>query len=309
MPSMNTLLNNVRLGYGDESLYSQGLGFKNLIYLLVMINSMETSIENIYRMLTIEEPEAHLSYGNKRLLASFINSMLTEENNLQLFISTHSTEFINKLDLKNTTVVNEGEAFSLLSNMSDMERDYLAKKPNLDFLKFLFSKSCILVEGPTDEMLIRAYLHYRKDLLHDIEVISLHKGFTKMIELWLKVNKQSGHKLGIVRDYDYEDKAKFNHEKYNEEPNIIVATTYYYTLEDEIVHEGDNFQILKKYFEENYSWNDIDNPSKLSEKWKSAKTDIMLRFCQDIGTQSLKELCLPSHINKVLNFFIEGEKE
>lgn len=309
MPSMNSLLNNVKLGYGDEYLYSQGLGFKNLIYLLVMINSMESSDQSIYRMLTIEEPEAHLSFGNKKLLASFINSMLTEENNLQLFISTHSTEFINKLDLKNITVVNGGSAFSLLSDMNDGERDYLAKKPNLDFLKFLFSKSCILVEGPTEEMLIKTYLHNRKDILNDIEVISLHKGFSKMIELWLKVNKGSSHKLGIVRDYDDQEKAKLNHEKYNSEPNIKVATTKNYTLEDDIVNEDGNYSILKNYFEENYSWSEIDEPVKLSEKWKGAKTDVMLKFCQSMGTDELKDLVLPNHINKVLKFFIEGIKE
>ena len=309
MPSMNSLLNNVKLGYGDEYLYSQGLGFKNLIYLLVMINSMESSDQSIYRMLTIEEPEAHLSFGNKKLLASFINSMLTKETNLQLFISTHSTEFINKLDLKNITVVNGGEAFSLSSDMNDSERNYLAKKYNLDFLKFLFSKSCILVEGPTEEMLIKTYLHNKTDTLNDIEVISLHKGFTKMIELWLKVNKNSTHRLGIVRDYDNQEKAKLNHEKFNIEPNIIVATTKFYTLEDEIVNEGNNYSLLKKYFEEKYSWSDIDNETKLSEKWKEAKTDVMLSFCQSMGSDNLKDLKLPGHINKILKFFIEGIKE
>lgn len=309
MPSMNSLLNNVKLGYGDEYLYSQGLGFKNLIYLLVMINSMESNDQSIYRMLTIEEPEAHLSFGNKKLLASFINSMLTEESNLQLFISTHSTEFINKLDLKNITVVNGGNAFSLLSDMNDSERDYLAKKPNLDFLKFLFSRSCILVEGPTEEMLIKTYLHNRKDILNDIEVISLHKGFSKMIELWLRVNKNSTHKLGIIRDYDNQEKAKLNHEKYNTESNIKVATTQHYTLEDEIVHEANNYSILKNYFEVNYSWSNIDTPEKLSEEWKGAKTDVMLKFCQSMGDEHLKDLVLPKHISTVLDFFIEEVKE
>ena len=41
MPSMNSLLNNVRLGFGDDYLNTQGLGYRNLIYLLVMMNSLE----------------------------------------------------------------------------------------------------------------------------------------------------------------------------------------------------------------------------------------------------------------------------
>lgn len=36
MPSMSSLLNNVRLGFGEEYLNTQGLGYRNLVYLLVM---------------------------------------------------------------------------------------------------------------------------------------------------------------------------------------------------------------------------------------------------------------------------------
>ncbi|EGQ1595348.1 hypothetical protein FD641_11755, partial [Staphylococcus pseudintermedius] len=156
MPSISSLLNNVKLGIGDEYLHSQGLGYRNLIYLLVMMNSLEVNSEAALNILTVEEPEAHLCISNEKLLTSFINTNINSTDQIQVFISTHSSEFLNKLELKNVTVVKEGKAFSLSSVVKETELDYLAKKPNLDFLKFLFSRKCILVEGPSEEMLIKS---------------------------------------------------------------------------------------------------------------------------------------------------------
>ncbi|PER25068.1 ATP-dependent nuclease [Bacillus cereus] len=311
MPSISSLLNNVRLGIGEEYLHSQGLGYRNLIYLLVMMNSLEVNQDIALNILTVEEPEAHLCISNEKLLASFINSTIKKSEKTQLFISTHSSEFLNKLELKNVTIIKEGKAFSLATVTEERDLDYLAKKPNLDFLKFLFSRRCILVEGPTEEMLIKSYLSTKDNLLHDIEVISLHKGFTTMLDIWLKVNEGTSHKIGIIRDFDDQPKAKGNHEKYNTYENIYVTTTSEYTLEPEFVKSGQNFEKLKGYFAEEHSWSEeeIKTPDTLADKWRTAKTDIMLKFCRDFGSGGLKDVVLPKHIERVLNFLQSGVKE
>ncbi|MGG0435790.1 AAA family ATPase [Priestia megaterium] len=308
MPSMSSLLNNVRLGFGEEYLNTQGLGYRNLVYLLVMMNSLEVNCDIALNILTIEEPEAHLCISNERLLASFINSMVNASNQTQLFISTHSSEFLNKLELENVTVVTEGSAFSLKSEMEDQQLSYLAKKPNLDFLKFLFSRRCILVEGPSEEMLIRSYLSSQTNSLNDIEVISLHKGFTKMLDIWLKVNEQSTYRIGIIRDFDNQTNAQESHEAYNNYDNIYVTTTTEYTLEPEFVKTGENFDMLRTYFTLKHGWSEVDTPESLSDTWRNAKADTMFKFCQDFGRDDLREIELPQHIAKVLKFLLSGEK-
>jgi putative ATP-dependent endonuclease of OLD family len=309
MPSMNSLLNNVRLGFGDEYLNTQGLGYRNLIYLLVMMNSLNVNSDVALNILTIEEPEAHLCISNEHLLASFINSMLRSSHQLQIFISTHSPEFLNKLQLDHVSVITEGRAFSLKTALGAEQLDYLAKKPNMDFLKFLFSRRCILVEGPSEEMLIKSYLSSNANSLNDIEVISLHKGFTKMIEIWLKVNENSSHRIGIIRDFDNQPKAQADHEKYNEFDNIYITTTTEYTLEPEFVKSGSNFETLKNYFVSKHGWTEVDTAEALAEKWKTAKADTMLKFSRDFGKDDLEEVVLPQHISKVLKFLQYGEKQ
>lgn len=275
-----------------------------------MMNSLEVNKDIALNILTIEEPEAHLCVSNEKLLASFINSNILSSDQSQLFISTHSSEFLSKLELKNVTVVKEGKTFSLSSVVRETDLDYLAKKPNLDFLKFLFSKKCILVEGPSEEMLIKSYLSFQKNMLNDIEVVSLHKGFKNMLDIWLKINEGTSHRIGIIRDFDNQPNAQQSHEEYNRYPNILVTTTTEYTLEPEFVETGENYIHLKQYFLEEHGWkeNEINTSEALSTKWRTAKTDIMLKFCRDFGTGHLENIKLPNHIQQVLDFLLNGDK-
>ena len=170
MPPMTSILSSVRLGYSGENLSSQGLGQRNLILLLVLLNSLlDKSDETAFRVLTVEEPEAHLCINNIRLMASFIKSFTDNNKTIQLVYSTHSTELINKVDPRNLIVMSAGKALSLVTELDDKERDYLSKNPNTDIFKLFFAKRCILVEGLTEELLIKAFLQSKPEL-SDIEI-------------------------------------------------------------------------------------------------------------------------------------------
>ena len=109
MPPMTSILSSVRLGYSGENLSAQGLGQRNLILLLVLLNSLlDKSDETAFRVLTVEEPEAHLCINNIRLMASFIKSFTDNNKTIQLVYSTHSTELINKVDPRNLIVMSGG---------------------------------------------------------------------------------------------------------------------------------------------------------------------------------------------------------
>ena len=289
MPPMQTILNSIRLGYSDAELTLQGLGYRNLILLLVLINSLMGKKNDVaLNILTIEEPEAHLCINNIRLMSSFLKVFALKNKSAQLFYSTHSTELINKMDLKNVVIVHEGNAFSLLQELEEEERDYLTKNPNLDLFKLFFSKKCILFEGISEEMLIRSYLDSKNEL-SDIELISFHKGYTKIIEIWKKVNYGTSNKLGIIRDYDCQDKAKKDHDKYDDGKTICVRTTDEKTLEPEIVKTGDNYTILKDKYGETLGWKNMSY-EEMQKAWQNAKASDMLTICKDIECGDLPNL-------------------
>ena len=301
MPPMQSILSSIRLGYSDEELSLQGLGYRNLILLFVLINSLVGRQNDVaLNVFAIEEPEAHLCINNIRLMVSFLKVFTAKNPTMQLFYSTHSTEFINKMNLKNVVVLHNGEAFSFMDELDDSGRDYLTKNPNLDLFKLFFSKKCILFEGISEEMLLRAYIDSKQEL-SDIEVLSFHKGFIEIIKIWKKINKNNSNKLGIIRDYDNQEKAKKQHDKYDDGTNICIRTTSEYTLEPEIVKTGNNFTVLKEKYGKGFGWEDM-TPDQMEKAWREAKASDMLTICKDIANGELSDLQMPKHIQDVFDF-------
>lgn len=308
MPQMQSLLSSIRLGYSDAELSLQGLGYRNLILLLVLIHSlMNTKDDTALHVLTIEEPEAHLCINNIRLMVSFLRIFTNKNPSTQLFYSTHNTEFINKMDLKNVIVIHDGQAFSFLDEFTDKELDYLTKNPNLDLFKLFFSKKCILFEGISEEMLIRAYID-SKDELSDIEPLSFHKGYIDIIKIWKKVNCNTSNRLGIIRDYDNQPSAKKKHDVYDDGKSICVRTTSEYTLESEFIKTDNNYQVLKSKYGETFGWKDYDI-EQMQKAWREAKASDMLTICKDIANGNLPELKMPNHIQQVLDFLTQKDGE
>ena len=308
MPPMQSILSSVRLGYSEEELSMQGLGHRNLVLLFVLINSLlGKETDTALNVLTIEEPEAHLCINNTRLMVSFLKAFTDKNKTVQLFYSTHSTEFVNKMNLKNVVVLHNGKAYSFADELEDDDFAYLAKNPNLDLFKLFFSKKCILFEGISEELLIRSYID-SKESLSDIEVLSFHKGFEKIMNIWKKVNEGSGNKLGIIRDYDNQPNAKKQHDKYSDDKEICVRTTEYYTLEPEIVNTGNNYKILKNKYGDVFGWNDM-TAEQLTEAWENAKASDMFTICKDLASGELEGFQMPKHIQEVIDFLSQESGE
>ena len=227
MPQMGSVISSVRLGYENDNMFAQGLGHRNLILMAVILNSYISKERDIsFRLMTIEEPEAHLCCSNIQLMISLISIFGRKNSYTQIVYSTHNAEFVNKLGIDNVIVFHSGEAFNLSNELTDKERDYLSANPNTDIFKLLYSRKTILVEGITEELLIKSYLQMRNDL-SEIKVLSFHKGFTRIIDIWKKINGGTKSRLGIVRDYDEQLKAQAAHEKKQDE-QICVKTTQGY---------------------------------------------------------------------------------
>ena len=298
MPQMSSILGSIRLGYEEESMFAQGLGHRNLILLTVLLNSYLNKEHDIsFRLMTIEEPEAHLCISNVLLMTRLINIFCQKNKYTQIVYSTHNVEFVNKVGLEKVIVLHNGEVFSLKTELTDTERDYLVANPNTDVFKLLYSKRAIIMEGITEELLIKSYLQTRTDL-NDIKVLTFHKGFTKIIDIWNKVNAGSGNKLGVVRDYDDEPKAKRDHEK-RQNDYVIVRTTKGYTLETDITNY--NYDLLKSKYGEIYGWSNM-TADQLQNDWRKKKSDVMLRICHDLINGELDGFTMPPHIQQIIDF-------
>ena len=299
MPQMSSIIGSIRLGYENDNMFVQGLGYRNLILMSVILNSYINKERDIsFRLMTIEEPEAHLCNSNILLMISFLYIFCQKNSYTQIVYSTHNTEFVNKIGIDKIIVFHNGSAFNLSKELTDIELKYLAANPNTDIFKLFYSRKVILVEGITEEFLIKSYLQTQSDL-NDIKVLSFHKGFTKIIKIWKKINCGTSNKLGIVRDFDNQPKAQTNHEVMDDK-QVIVRTTNGYTLETDII--SINYELIKEKYGNNYGW-DAMTPDEIQKDWRdNKKLEIMLKICHDLIKGDLKGFKLPSHIQQIINF-------
>ncbi|ELB2150613.1 TPA: AAA family ATPase [Vibrio parahaemolyticus] len=296
LPNLKNILSNITLKYGNEFLYQKGLGQRNLIYILILF-AYYKSCGDTFNLCCIEEPEAHLSVNNLRLVRDFIEKSSSNSGSLvQTIISTHNPSIINKLKISNVLAFTGEKAISMSDTPTKLV-DYLRKRPNFDILKLLFANKVILVEGPTEEMLISTYLS-KQPALNDIDIIPIgQRGYATFLDIWLALNKDNQNKkIGVVRDYDNSDAAKAKHDAYDTvHANVTVRTTTNYTLEIDLVEAEDNLALLNDLFEME---GDLDAVSKHMINGKTAR---MLDVCDAmVDEENPLDIKLPAHIAEVI---------
>ncbi|HCG8158144.1 TPA: AAA family ATPase [Vibrio parahaemolyticus] len=296
LPNLKNILSNITLKYGNEFLYQKGLGQRNLIYILILF-AYYKSCGDTFNLCCIEEPEAHLSVNNLRLVRDFIEKSSSNSGSLvQTIISTHNPSIINKLKISNVLAFTGEKAISLSDTPTKLV-DYLRKRPNFDILKLLFANKVILVEGPTEEMLISTYLS-KQPALNNIDIIPIsQRGYATFLDIWLALNKDNQNKkIGVVRDYDNSDAAKKRHDAYDTaHTNVTVRTTKHYTLEIDLVEAEDNLALLNGLFEMD---GDLD---AVSDHMINGKTARMLDVCDAmVDEENPLDIKLPAHIAEVI---------
>lgn len=123
-------------------------------------------------ILLIEEPENHLSHANLNKLISHIE---TRSDSKQLIVTTHSSFVLNKLGVDRILMF-DGKIGITLGDLPAETKRYFMRLPGHDTLRMVLSTRCILVEGPSDELVVqRAYrqTHGRMPLEDGVEVIAV----------------------------------------------------------------------------------------------------------------------------------------
>lgn len=306
LPNLKNILSNITLSYGNEFLYQKGLGERNLVFIFLFFAYFKKS-QSEFNLCCVEEPEAHLGVNKLRVTIDFLEKSISEANSLlQTIVTTHNPAIINKLKVSNVVAFSGNKAINL-SSFGDELNDYLRKRPNFDILRLLYADKLILVEGPSEEMLIRTHAYLNKEQLFDVEVISVgQKGYRTFLDIWLLVNENNHNKkIAVIRDFDDQENAQKEHEAYKfRHPHITVETTICYTLEDELINEGNNLRTIAEYFNIHLE-DDSHDAIIMSEFLKSDKTGGMLTICDSmLNEENALKIELPNHIKKVIEAMI-----
>ena len=191
-------------------LENKGKGRENLIKTQIALDKAKERTE----IITIEEPENHLSHTTLRKM---ISDIIESRENKQLIVTTHNSLIVTSLGLNNVIWLNNSKGTSL-SDIPKTAADYFAKLDNSNLLQFLLSDKCILVEGATEYLMLPELykaIYPESSLQTDkIDIISCDGLSYKQ---FLEIAKQTNHKVAVITDNDAKpENLAFMHE-YNQE--------------------------------------------------------------------------------------------
>ncbi|SLM17338.1 SMC domain protein [uncultured spirochete] len=154
----------------------------------------------------IEEPENHLSFTNMANLIDQISEMCNER---QVIISTHNAFVLNKLGLDNLKLLHNKNVVSL-AELNPSTVTYFKRLPGYDTLRMVLAKSVILVEGPTEELLIQRYFLDKYGTLpvnNGVDIISV-RGLS--FKRFLEISKHLKIETKVITDNDGDIEAVKN---------------------------------------------------------------------------------------------------
>jgi len=177
------------------SLENKGKGQENLIKTKIALDKDKGRAE----VITIEEPESHLSHTTLRKM---INEIIENCKNKQLIVTTHNSLIVSSLGLRNIIWLNNNRGISL-ADIPKTVATFFAKLGNSNLLQFLLAEKCILVEGPTEYLLLpelykAAYpgSSFQSD---KIDIISCNGVSYKQ---YLEIAKHTNHRVAVITDND-----------------------------------------------------------------------------------------------------------
>jgi putative ATP-dependent endonuclease of OLD family len=158
---------------------------------------MESAADS--NVLLIEEPENHLSHANMRRL---LLEIAGRGDGRQIVLTTHSSFVLNKLGMDNLRLLSGSDKAVAMTDLSRETRDYFLKLPGYDTLRLILSPKTILVEGPSDELIVQKAYHKKHGKLPlegGVDVISV-RGLS--FKRFLEIGKLLDLDVTVVTDND-----------------------------------------------------------------------------------------------------------
>ena len=272
----------------DEIPFTQiGKGEQNAMKIMLALSHKADNASTVL----IEEPENHLSFTSMNILVSKIKNKCTDK---QIFITTHSAYVLNKLGIENVIFISNQKTTSL-NQLTQDTYDYFRKLSGYDTLRLILAKKTILVEGPSDELIVnRAYFLAKGKLpIEDgIDVINV-RGLS--FARFLDIAKILGNNVSVVTDNDgdYDKKVVTKYQPYSQCSNINIYSSNnngLYTMECHIV-ELNTLETLNSTFNKAFTCKD-----DLLKDMIDNKTEYALMIFDT--TNSIN---LPDYINNAVN--------
>lgn len=267
---------------------------------------------NAANVVMIEEPEIHLSHMNLVKLVKFIED---KHEGQQIFITTHSSYVLNKLSFEKICL--QGKNYKRLHEVDRNTVKTLKRFPGYDTLRVVLSQKIILVEGPSEELILKKlYLNKWKRLPEEdgIDIIVIRGiGFKNYLNIALHL----GNTVHVIKDNDGDWLKNIDgwitpYKSYSAIRVFSPTDDEIYSLEPAFVHANSNSQkelddfariVLSTVTYKHYDKGGISDRKSFIINWFSGKdtggkkVDSAMRLFE-----SNQDFKVPSYINEALDF-------
>ncbi|MGE7689835.1 ATP-dependent nuclease [Lysinibacillus sp. NPDC097214] len=330
-PQVKEIIKKLSIVYGENpiSIERNGLGKNNLLFISLILSHLASQTEDktelAFRVIGIEEPEAHLHPHLQTHLArnlSKINKNTHPEEtkkDTQIIITSHSTNITTSIDLNNLVVLygEDGETcfHYILDGFSDQKAGrehitYLRKYLDATNSSMFYARRIILVEGISEQILIPLFfeMKYKQSLESMGATIVNVNGVA--FKHFLEVIKNGYFiKCGVLTDRDKGKKTENRAEnlkiKYAKSNHLIEVAINEDTFEKEIIKYNKVDQgnaILKRVFKALHKI----NYKKYEELWEK-EIDVEIYFSEIEGDKSDFAFTLHEELLKDNNGFVIPE--
>ncbi|WP_409260004.1 ATP-dependent nuclease [Pseudomonas sp. KCJK8806] len=170
-----------------------GKGEQSNVQIKLAIQNKSKDID----LVMMEEPENHLSHTNLNKLVHYIEK---QRGAKQLFLTTHSSYVLNKLSIDKICLVQSG--YQRLHKLDPDVVKTLKRLPGYDTLRVALSRKVILVEGPSDELVLKKIYYRKHDRLPEQDGIDIIVVRGVGFDTFISVGKEIGTRINVLRDND-----------------------------------------------------------------------------------------------------------
>lgn len=229
---------------GDLPLETRGSGMESIVKTRIALDKRQKEAVDV---ITIEEPENHLSYLNMRQMLARIEA---ERKDAQIIVATHSNMIVSRLGLKNVLWIDEKE--QRVKNLGAIDGEtakFFEKIDNASLLDLLLSEKTILVEGATEFMLIPMLYKQITGRSVDEDGVSVISCGGISYKRYLQVAECRQRRVAVITD--------------NDKDMIRISEALAYNQEHELTHvfmgntidhwtwEPSIYQCNKEFFDKN----------------------------------------------------------
>jgi len=136
------------------------LGYNNLLYIATVFSELEAvgKDNNLFTVLLIEEPEAHLHPQLQIKLIKYLEKLTEDYKDMQIIITTHSPVLASSVDIEHLIHISDKSdtinAISLAKLDLGKSKNFINRWLDVTKSTLLFSKGVILVEGISESLLL-----------------------------------------------------------------------------------------------------------------------------------------------------------